>query len=181
MAKLSQQKTSQKKCRPRSFDDDDVQTHGIGICSNCNRIGTKEFYCRNCVEQPGMMNRVIYTDYEEVLQNGEGVYFNCHAIWKANTICPHCCESMVTQLPTTYPGVFYLFQSINDKPLFASSMERSDKSEVKGTSANDSQDIPKGVGTETRNVGQETIYKKNLDPIIQDMLNIAIKMSNQKD
>jgi hypothetical protein len=76
-----------------------METHGIGICSNCNRIGTQGFYCRNCGKMPGMINRLMYTEHEEVLQKGEGICFNCHAIWKSNTICPHCCESMVTQIP----------------------------------------------------------------------------------
>jgi hypothetical protein len=76
-----------------------MQTHGIRICCNCNIIGTKGFYCRNCDKQPGMMNRAMYIDNEEVLQNGERGCFNCHSIWKANTICRHCCESMVAQLP----------------------------------------------------------------------------------
>jgi hypothetical protein len=44
-----------------------METHGIGICSNCNRIGTKGFYCRNCVKMPGMINRLMYTDHKEVL------------------------------------------------------------------------------------------------------------------
>jgi hypothetical protein len=69
---------------------------------------------------------------------------------------------MVAQLPTNDPGVFYLFLSIDDKRLFASTIERMDKSEVKGTSANDSQDIPKRVRTETRNVGQETVQTRNV-------------------
>jgi hypothetical protein len=39
--------------------------------------------------------------------------------------------------------------------MLASSIKRTDKTEVKGTSDNDSQDIPKGVRTATSNVGQK--------------------------